>query len=231
MKRDTELAKRNAGVEAARLAKDGMVLGLGTGSTVYYFLKEISERIKNEGLRVSGVATSLSTERLAKELGIPLTGLDEHPRLDLDIDGADEVDAELNLIKGGGGAHVREKIVARASELVAIVVDESKLSRRLGEKTPVPVEIIPFAVPLVSREISELGGRCRIRMAKGGKEPFRTDNGNFILDCDFGPIADPDALQTEIRSIPGVVDSGIFYHIADLVIVGTNSGTRVMRRK
>ncbi len=231
MRSDTEVAKRNAGMEAARLVKDGMALGLGTGSTVHYFLKELSNRIKNEGLRVSGVPTSLPTESLAKELGIPLIGLEERPRLDLDIDGADEVDADLNLIKGGGGAHVREKIVARASEFVAIVVDESKLSRRLGEKSPVPVEIIPFALPLVSREISDLGGRCKIRMAEGGKGPFRTDNGNLILDCDFGPIADPDALEADIRSIPGVVDSGIFCQVADLVIVGTSSGTRVIQRK
>lgn len=230
MSQAAEVAKRNAGIEAARLAKNGMILGLGTGSTVSYALRELSERIKHDGLRVSGVATSTHTEGLATELGIPLTSLEKHPRLDLDIDGADEVDPDLNLIKGGGGAHVREKIVARASELVAIVVDESKLSRRLGEKSPVPVEILPFALPLVTREISNLGGRCRIRMAKGRNEAFRTDNGNLILDCDFGPIPEPDSLEADLRSIPGVLDSGIFHQIAHLVIVGSGTGIRVMRR-
>jgi len=226
----SEVAKRNAGVEAARLAKNGMTLGLGTGSTVSYALRELAERIKHDGLKVQGVATSARTEGLANELGIPLTSLEKHPRLDLDIDGADEVDPDLNLIKGGGGAHLREKIVARASELVAIVVDESKLSRRLGEKSAVPVEILPFALPLVTREMSSLGGRCRLRMAKGSNEAFKTDNGNLILDCDFGPIPEPDALEADIRSIPGVLDSGIFYHVAHLVIVGSRTGTKVMRR-
>ena len=218
MSQGSEVAKRNAGVEAARLAKNGMTLGLGTGSTVSYALRELAERIKHDGLKVQGVATSARTEGLANELGIPLTSLEKHPRLDLDIDGADEVDPDLNLIKGGGGAHLREKIVARASELVAIVVDESKLSRRLGEKSAVPVEI------------SSLGGRCRLRMAKGSNEAFKTDNGNLILDCDFGPIPEPDALEADIRSIPGVLDSGIFYHVAHLVIVGSRTGTKVMRR-
>jgi len=226
----SEVAKLNAGVEAAKLVRNGMLLGLGTGSTVSYALRELAERIKHDGLKVQGVATSVQTEGLAKELGIPLTSLEKHPRLDLDIDGADEVDPDLNLIKGGGGAHVREKIVAKASELVAIVVDESKLSRRLGEKSAVPVEVLPFALPLVTREMSSLGGRCKLRMVKGLNEAFRTDNGNLILDCDFGPIPEPDALEADIRSIPGVLESGIFHHVANLVIVGSSVGTRVIRR-
>lgn len=226
-----EAMKRAAAARAAGLVKDGMVLGLGSGSTVAHFLLELSRRIGQQSLSISGVATSKATEERARSLGIPLTTLDEQPELDLDIDGADEVDASLNLIKGGGGAHVREKIVAKASKSLIIIVDETKLSKRLGERSPVPVEVIPLAAKIVSAEISEMGGRPSVRREKGGQRAYVTDNGNFILDCDFGPIEDPALLEATLKSMTGVVDSGIFSGMTDQVIVGSQDGSRILRRE
>ncbi len=229
MVRLKETSRRNAAIEAARMVRDGMVLGLGTGSTVQHFLSELSRRIDDEGLRILGVPTSTATLGLAKSLGIPLTSLDEHQKLDMDVDGADQVDPDLNLIKGGGGAHVREKIVAKASDRVVIIVDESKLVERLGTGFPVPVEVVPFGLAPARRELSELGAIPRLRTT-GGKARFRTDNGNLILDCDFGPIDDPAHLESRIKAVCGVVDSGIFAGLTDTVIVGTETGCRRMRR-
>lgn len=222
--------KKNAALEAAQMVDDGMVLGLGTGSTVYHVLKELSERIRKNDLDIMGVPTSTGTKTLAEKLGIPLTTLEETPDPDMDIDGADEVDQDLNLIKGGGGALVREKIVAKAAHLFVVVVDETKLSKTLGQKSPVPVETIPFALPVVAHEVTVIGGSSQIRRKKDGSGIFITDNGNFILDCTFGPISDPAMLEGKLKSINGVVDSGIFSGMADLVIVGNEAGSRTIRR-
>lgn len=221
--------KKKAGIRAAAMVQDGMILGLGTGSTVYHFLVELSRRIKAGDLKVAGVPTSRDTEAIARRLSIPLTDLDEHPSLDLDVDGADEVDPGLNVIKGGGGAHVREKIIARSSRQLVIVVDEGKLSGALGTRCPVPVEILPLARSIVTRRASELGGNAVLRRSGGGS-PLVTDNGNWILDCSFGPIGDPSALESELKGITGVVDSGIFAGLADSVVIGTPGGCRIERR-
>jgi len=181
--------KKLAGEKAAGYITDGMVLGLGTGSTVYYTIVKLGEMVK-EGLDVIGIPTSLETERLARELGIPLSTLEEHPVIDLTIDGADEVDDNLNLIKGGGGALLREKIVASASQREIIVADERKLVNRLGERFYVPVEVIPFSETIVMRNLESMGVKPEIRMR--GNEKYITDNGNIIIDCHTGAIDDAD---------------------------------------
>ena len=221
--------KIKAGLRAAAMVEDGTLLGLGTGSTVYHFLVELSRRIKNEGLKVAGVPTSRDTQAIAAKLSIPLTNLNENPALDMDVDGADEVDPDLNVIKGGGGAHVQEKIVAKASRRFVVVVDEGKLSKALGTRCPVPVEVIPLAVPAVTRRICELDGTSLIRTAANGC-PFVTDNGNWILDCRFGPIAKPAALESELKEITGVIDSGIFADMADTLVVGAPAGAYLRKR-
>jgi ribose 5-phosphate isomerase A len=221
--------KHMAAIDAVRMVEDGMVVGLGTGSTVRHALLEISRRIKEEELSIVGIPTSRSTEDLAGELGIPISNLVENPRIDIDIDGADEVDPRLDVIKGGGGAHVREKVIAVSSDLLVIIADGSKLSDRIGTKSPVPVEILPMARPLVSGSLEDLGGTPELR-AGTDEKPFLTDNGNNIIDCRFGPIDNPAQLEGEIKSITGVVDSGIFPGLAGLAIIATDAGTRKIRR-
>jgi ribose 5-phosphate isomerase A len=220
--------KMRAGIRAGGLVEDGMLLGLGTGSTVYHFLVELSRRIEAEGLDVAGVPTSRDTEALARRLSIPVTDLNEHPSLDMDVDGADEVDPDLNVIKGGGGAHVREKIIAKASRQLVIVVDEGKLSGALGTRCPVPVEILPMAASMVNRRISELRGSAVLR--RSGEGPVVTDNGNWILDCNFGPIQEPAVLESELKAITGVVESGLFVGLTDALVIGTPGGSRIERR-
>jgi len=198
------LSKRSAGEKAAEYVKDGMVVGLGTGSTVEYTIKKIAARIREENLRITGIPTSIATEKLARDEKIPLASLNEHPVVDLDIDGADEVDGNFNLIKGGGGAHTREKIVASASKEFIVVAGSSKKVSRLGN-FPVPVEVLPLAVEFVKSELIKLSGNPKLR------ENFITDNGNRILDTKF-EIKNPKKLEVELNSIPGVVDNGIFAH-------------------
>ena len=218
--------KKLAGEKAAGYITDGMVLGLGTGSTVYYTIVKLGEMVK-EGLDVIGIPTSLETERLARELGIPLSTLEEHPVIDLTIDGADEVDDNLNLIKGGGGALLREKIVASASQREIIVADERKLVNRLGERFYVPVEVIPFSETIVMRNLESMGVKPEIRMR--GNEKYITDNGNIIIDCHTGAIDDAESLEMELNSIPGVVENGIFIGLADMAIVATQNGIKEKR--
>jgi ribose 5-phosphate isomerase A len=216
--------KRQAAVFAASLAEPGMVLGLGTGTSAALALRALKERMVSGELDgVVGIATSSGTKRLARELGIPLTTLQDHPEVDLAIDGADEVDSAMNLIKGGGGALLREKIVAQASRRVAIVVDDSKLSRSLGEKHDLPVEVVPFGWRPESRFIEAVGGRPRLRLGEDG-EPFVTDNGNLILDCAFGSIGDPSGLETELRTRAGVVEVGLFVGLTTDLVVGGPDG-------
>lgn len=215
-------AKQLAAERAVQLVEDGMTIGLGTGTTAYYAIRRIGALVRG-GLRIRAIATSLASERLATTEGIPLATFAELAgRLDLTIDGADEVDPELRLIKGGGGALLREKIVAAASDRMVAIVDEGKLVKRLGA-FPLPVEIVPFGREATMRRLDELGCRSVLRLA--GDEPFRTDNGNFVADCAFGMIADPERLAARLNQIPGVVEHGLFVGLASRVIVGYSSGT------
>jgi len=214
--------KRAAAMEACAFVKPNMKLGLGTGSTVQFLLEELSRRIK-AGLDVVGVPTSRKTEEECKRLKIPLATLDDHPRLDLMIDGCDEVDARLNLIKGGGGALVREKVVASSSQTVVIIADDSKYVARLGSTFPVPVEVLPFARAYVMRGLKAVGSNPVQRMTKDGK-PYVTDNGGWILDARFPYIPDPVKVEQEITFMSGVLDCGIFTGLSDIALVGTSEG-------
>ena len=197
-----EESKKAAGEKAADYVKNGMILGLGTGSTVRYFIEKLAAQIKTQNLDITAIPTSKASEKLARSLGITLTTLDEHPQIDLDVDGADVVDPNFNLIKGGGGAHTREKIIASASKEFIVIVDKSKMVPRLGN-FPVPVEVLSFSEKYVRNEIIALGGLPRRR------EGFVTDSGNLILDCRFN-IINPGKLETDLKCIPGVVEDGIF---------------------
>lgn len=222
--------KARSGRKAADLVEDGMTLGLGTGSTVHFVLLRLAERIREEGLRVRGVPTSLETERKAREWGIPLVELGAVEALDLAIDGADEIDPAFRMIKGGGGALLREKVVASLARRVVIVVGENKLVERLGSTFALPVEVVPFALPSVQRAIARLGCTPRERQKEG--RAYRTDNGNAILDCGFANgIQDAEALERRLRSIPGVVESGLFFGLAHVLIVGRADGRVEVRTR
>jgi len=214
------LAKQITGEKAAEYVKDGMIIGLGTGSTAYYAVKKIGEMVRG-GLTVKAIPTSKETAELAQEEGIELIELADVDKLDLTIDGADEVDKDFNLTKGGGGALLREKIVASASERLIIIVDESKLVDKLGE-FPLPVEITPFSWQYTKKMVDKY--ECISKIRKKDGEIFVTDNGNYILDCDFGQIDNPIKLTEELNKIPGVVENGIFAEMAEIVIVGFDSG-------
>jgi ribose 5-phosphate isomerase A len=218
----------NLAEQALSYVKEGSRVGLGTGRAATAFIKALSRRVQG-GLTIQGVATSLESERLARAGGISLTSLGAGNPLDVAIDGADEVDPRLDLIKGYGGALVREKIVAAASRSRVILVTPEKLVRALGERGKLPVEVIPFASALVQERLIDLGFRAAVRTA--GAEPFLSDNGNWILDVVLGPIADPPALERTIREIPGVVGTGLFLGLADVVLVGRpDGGIDVLRR-
>jgi len=225
-----EDAKKRAALEAVKNIEDGFVIGLGSGSTVAYAISEIGRRIKEENLRILGVPTSYKTFLLAVECGIPLTTLNEHPELDLDIDGADQVDKELNLIKGMGGALTREKIVASASKALIIIVDETKLTTSLGKDQPLPVEVLPFALPLVMDKIKRMGGKPRLRERKDGSGPYVTDNGNFILDVDFDIIKEPRSLDADLKRISGVIETGLFIGMAEKAYVGTKTDVKILKK-
>ncbi|MGA2002843.1 MAG: ribose-5-phosphate isomerase RpiA [Terriglobales bacterium] len=209
--------KELAGRAAAQLVKDGDIVGLGTGSTAYFTVLALGERVK-DGLKMVGIPTSVATADLARTLGIPLTTLDDHPEIDITIDGADEIDPQLNLIKGGGGAHLREKVIAAASKKMIVIADSGKVVPVLG-KFPLPVEIVSFARAVVEKKIAALGATIKLRARPDGS-PYVTDNGNPILDCSFGKIADPPALARTLRDIPGVVEHGLFIGLAKLALVG-----------
>jgi ribose 5-phosphate isomerase A len=220
-------AKRAAGYRAADMAKDGMILGLGTGSTVLYALERLSSRIR-EGLQVRGIPTSYQTARRAYELGVPLTTLDEEPVPDLVIDGADQVDCRLRLIKGRGAALTREKCVAAAGTSLVIIIDEQKLVDALS--APVPVEVLPFAIRPVMTRLEGLGGIPVLRDGIRKDGPVITDNGNFIVDCGFGRVDNPGELEAAIGEIPGVVESGLFCSFAGktTVIVGNQKKCKII---
>ena len=220
-----EKEKKNAALEAVKHVKDGFIVGLGSGSTAAYAIEELGNRIKNEELRVLGVPTSYQALMLAIKHGIPITTLEEHPTLDLTIDGADQIDEQLNLIKGMGGALAREKIVAFASKKLVIVADENKKVKVLGENNhPVPIEVLPFAVPVLMRKIKEIGGKPTLREGIKKVGPVITDNGNVIIDADFGLIPKPSELERKLKKLPGVVETGLFVKMANLVYVGKRSG-------
>ena len=233
LKRDwVEKAKKNAALEAVKHVKDDFVIGLGSGSTVAYAIEEIGNRTKREGLRVLGVPTSYQAFMSAVEREIPITTLEEHPVLDLTIDGADQIDEELNLIKGMGGALTREKIVANASKELIIVADENKKVKVLGENNhPVPIEVIPFAAKPVMHKIKEMGGTPVLRESGGKVGPVITDNGNVIIDANFGLLQNPTELELKLKSIPGIVETGLFIKMADVVYIGKPDYTEKIERK
>lgn len=222
---DLESLKKIAAEESLRLVEDGMVLGLGTGSTVRYFLEGLSQMVRN-GLRVTGVPTSKSTAKLARDLGI---SVDEQfvGTIDLDIDGADEIDGKGNLIKGGGGALLREKLVAFNSRKVCIIADQYKFKEQGLGDFGVPVEVFPYMHLNTKRNIEKIGAECTVR--KNGE--FVTDNGNLVLDCKFGIIENPNELEAKLRRIPGVAEVGIFTELCDLVILGGPDGIRTIKMK
>jgi ribose 5-phosphate isomerase A len=221
--------KKEAALLALTFVKDGMLLGLGTGSTATFFVEALGQKVK-DGLQVEGVPTSEDTRALALRLGIKVVDLPFDRPLDLTIDGADEVEVStLNLIKGLGGALLREKIVASASAKMIVVVDESKLVNKLGSKAPVPVEIVQFGWQRTSERLKRLGAEPVLRLGKDGK-PFITDGGNYITDCRFGQIEHPGQLADELAKVVGVVETGLFIGIASLVIAAKSDGVKQIER-
>lgn len=226
-----EEAKKRIAVEAVKHIQDNSIVGLGSGSTAAHVIQQIGERIRLEGLRIFGVPTSHQAMMLAVHCGVPLTTLNEHPQLDLAIDGADQIDRELNLIKGRGGALTREKIVASAARKFVIVADETKLVERLGTNHAIPIEVLPFAVPTVMIKLRELKGKPVLREGRGKVGPLVTDNGNFVVDVDFGPLDDAKELHFHLKSVSGVIETGLFIGMADIVYVGKPEGILKLERK
>ena len=222
-----DLEKEAAARASLKFVKDGQVVGLGTGSTAAYFIKLLAEQVER-GLRVRGIPTSDRSRELALSLGIPLTTLDECQEIAVTVDGADEVDPKLRLIKGGGGAMLREKIVASATRHLVIVADASKQVPVLG-KFPLPLEVIPFAQALVAKRVAALGASVSVRAGAEGN-PYVTDEKNHILDCRFGQIPDPDGLAQELSDMPGVVEHGLFIGMASVVLFAKGSEIVELRR-
>lgn len=219
--------KRRAAEHALELVKDSQVIGLGTGSTAAFAIEGIARRVR-EGLSIKGVPTSVASERMARALGIPLIELNEVEDIAITFDGADEVDTDFNMIKGGGGALTREKLVALASKQRVILIDEGKIVSKLGQSRSLPVEVLPFAWTLAARNLAGLG--CKPNLRERDQDPFITDNGNYILDCDFGPIENPAALESRIKLLPGVIESGLFIGIADTLVIGFEDRVEVRHR-
>jgi ribose 5-phosphate isomerase A len=222
----SDAAKRRAGEHAADLVTDGETVGLGTGSTAAHAIRALGRAVDN-GLDVRGVATSYASRDLAREVGVPLIGLDAVERIDVAIDGADQVDDDLALIKGGGAAHAREKVVDAAAKRFVVVVDPSKVVSELDR--PVAVEVLPDARGTVRWMLRELGGTPTLRTAEHKDGPIVTDNGNLVFDTDFGTVAEPEALATDLAAIPGVVEHGLFVGMADELHVGSEDGVTVRR--
>ena len=214
--------KQKAALEAVKHVKDGFIVGLGSGSTAAFAIQALGERIKKEKIRIMGIPTSYQAFLLAVECGIPITTLDEHPVIDVTIDGADQLTPELFLIKGGGAAMAREKIVASATKLNIIIADQPKKTKLLGENNQfVPVEVLPFALPIVKVTITAMGGKPVVREGKGKLGPTITDNGNAVIDAYFGEIVNPDELAVKVKMIPGVVETGFFIGLTDIVYLGS----------
>ena len=222
-----ENEKEAAARASLRFVRDGQIVGLGTGSTAAYAVRLIGERVR-AGLKIRGIPTSAQTEELATSLGIPLTTLEEFQQIDVTIDGADEVDPQLSVIKGGGGALLREKIIASATRQVIIIADSSKQVSVLG-KFPLPVEIIPFAQPLVAKRIADLGAIVKLRKSADAR-PFITDEGHHILDCHFDRIPDPPGLARKLSDMPGVVEHGLFIGMASVALIAKGSEVQELHR-
>jgi ribose 5-phosphate isomerase A len=220
--------KETAARASLRFVQDGNIVGLGTGSTAAYAVRFLGECVR-DGLKIQGIPTSTQTRELAAKVGIPLTTLDQFQQIDVTIDGTDEFDPQLNLIKGGGGALLREKVIASASRQVVIIADASKQVPVLG-KFPLPVEVIPFAEALISKRITALGASVKIRSSPNGS-PFVSDEGHHILDCSFGQIPDPPALARLLESMPGVVEHGLFIGLATVVLIAKSDEVQEFRRK
>jgi len=227
-----DVEKAAAARASLRFVRDGNIVGLGTGSTAAYAVRFLGEKVR-AGLKIRGIPTSVQTKNLAESLGIPLTTLgeiehDEFEQIDVTIDGADEFDPQLNLIKGGGGALLREKIIASASRQVVIIADSSKQVAVLG-KFPLPVEVIPFAERLIAKRIAALGATVKLRQDANGN-PFVSDEHHHILDCNFGQIPDPPALARQLSDMPGIVEHGLFVGLATVVLVATGENVAEFRR-
>jgi len=220
-------AKKRAAERAVEYVADGQVVGMGTGSTSRYAIEALGRRV-SEGLRIQGVATSEATAQMARNLGITVLDLNETAAIDLTIDGADEVDRDFNMIKGGGGALTREKLVALASKKRIFIVDETKLVERLGEHWALPVEVLPFSWKHARSKIAQLG--CEPQLRTAGAQPFETDNGNYILDCRFQGIAEPQRIEKCLKLISGVVECGLFIGIADVLVIGWADRVEVRER-
>jgi ribose 5-phosphate isomerase A len=226
-----ETAKKNAAQEAVKHVKNNSIIGLGSGTTAAIAIEIIGERIKRENLSIMGIPTSTQAFLLAVKNQIPVTTLEEHSTIDATIDGADQVDPNLNLIKGMGAALTREKIVAAASRLNIIVADDTKKVATLGEKNhPVPIEVLPFATQPVKQRLTRMGATSVLREDKGKLGPVITDNGNMVFDTVFGPIQDPTSLAIEVKMIPGVIETGLFVGLTDIAIFGSGSGTQIVKR-
>jgi ribose 5-phosphate isomerase A len=217
--------KQLAALKAIEHIKDGFIVGLGSGSTAALAIEALGEKVKNGKLHIMGIPSSYQAFQLAVDCGIPITTLEEHPTINVTIDGADQLTPELALIKGGGAALAREKIVAASSKLNIIIADQNKKAAYLGENNQfVPVEVLPFALILVKRRLTELGAKPIVREAKGKLGPIITDNGNAVIDAYFGEIKDPESLNVEVKMIPGVVETGLFVNLTDIAYVGNNKG-------
>jgi len=224
--------KEMVALEAVKMVRNGAIVGLGTGSTAALAIVELGRMVQQEGLEIIGIPTSYQAAMLAREHGIVTRTLDEVSKIDIAIDGADEVDSDKNLIKGRGAAHTREKVVDSWAQLFVVVVDESKLVKHLGEKFPVPLEVLPFAVHPVMGKLRGMGGDATVRMGVKKDGPVITDQGNMVIDVRFPQIKDPKALELELNHIPGVVENGLFVGLAHVVLVGAadRGGKPTVRR-
>ena len=232
MQPSPDAEKRNAANAAVSHVKDGMVVGLGSGTTTAYAIIQLGERKKHENLQIKGIPSSYQAFSLAVQNGITITTLEEHPTIDVNIDGADQIDPQLNLIKGMGAALAREKIVASSSRQNIFIADQKKKVSVLGEGNhPVPIEVLPFAIALVQRRIQALGGSPLLRETKGKLGPVISDNGNVIMDATFGAIRDPQVLAHQLKMIPGVVETGFFLGLTGIVYIGTISGVEKIEMK
>ncbi|MGD2142118.1 MAG: ribose-5-phosphate isomerase RpiA [Candidatus Bathyarchaeota archaeon] len=224
-------AKRRAAEAAITHVKNNSVIGLGSGSTTEHFIRVLGTLIESGELKdIKGVPTSYQTATEAMRAGIQLTTLDENPELEIAIDGADQIDRNLDAIKGGGGALLREKIVASTSKSYILIVDERKLTKQLGLGTPLPLEILPFSVATIAKRVENLGAKVSLRAGTGKLGPVVTDNGNFILDAEFGPIEDPLGLDEKLSGIPGILETGFFLGLANVAYIGTRESVEILER-
>ncbi len=232
MQPSPDIQKRNAAEAAVEHVKDGMIVGLGSGTTAAFAILALGERRKHENLQIMGIPSSYQAFQLAVQSGIPITTLEEHPIIDINIDGADQIDSKLNLIKGMGAALAREKIVAASSRKNVIIADEKKKVSVLGEGNhPVPLEVLPFAIALVQHRVQALKGSPLLRETKGKLGPTISDNGNAIMDVTFGNIKDAKLLDQQLKMIPGMVETGLFIELTDIVYLGSASGTQKLETK